>query len=191
MPQAKIPGGMTPEHFMEIRRHLHEVLRDIETVTGAEPKWVSCRLNETGRGDPSPFFVGWVENDALQRTRVGKNLPDPGLFRFGDNIHSQLYAECLQAKGALVRRDWSTQRAEVFCKNLYLPNVGVFDVDVEKYRVSVAVKVNNRCVGTLNTGLSKNPGTSADGKMAYWAQDSKSPLVQYLKKEFELGGPTF
>jgi hypothetical protein len=189
MAKARIPGGVAPEHFMEIRNLLNRVVKDIDAVTGREPKWVSSRLNETGRDDPSPFFVGWVENDALKKERVNNNLPDPGLFRFADNIYTQLYAESLKGSG-IVRRNWTRQRGERLCKNLYVSNIGAYDLDMETHRLSIAIKADGHYVGTLNAGFSKDPGTSANKTIESWAQDSKSALVQYLNKEFELGGPS-
>ena len=56
-------------------------------------------------------------------------------------------------------------------------------------RLSVAVKVNNRYVGTLNTGLSVDPGIKLDDKMMQWAQSANSELVQYVRNEFAAGGP--
>ncbi len=191
MAKAKIPGGITPEHFIQIRNLLNEVLKDIETATGREPKWVSSRLNETARDDVSPFFVGWVENEELRSKRVSKNLPDPGLFRFADNIHTRIYAECLDVKGpgGVKRRDWAKDGAEMFGKNLYVSHVGLFDLHDETHRRSIAIKMDKRYVGTLNAGLSKDLGVSIDRKLQYWAQDPKSALVQYLSREFELAGP--
>jgi hypothetical protein len=56
-------------------------------------------------------------------------------------------------------------------------------------RLSVAIKVNNRYVGTLNTGLSVDPGNKLDSKIMQWAQSTNSELVQYLRNEFAAGGP--
>ena len=67
MAKAKIPAGITPEMFLEVRTQLLKVLKDLEGLKGA---WVTTRLNETGRKDPSPIFVGWVEHKDLVAKRV-------------------------------------------------------------------------------------------------------------------------
>jgi len=64
-----------------------------------------------------------------------------------------------------------------------------FTENNEISRLSVAVKVNNRYVGTLNTGLSVDPGKKLDDKMMQWAQSANSELVQYVRNEFAAGGP--
>ena len=62
-----------------------------------------------------------------------------------------------------------------------------------KHRRSIAIQVDNRCVGTLNAGFSNDPGPGVDSTMKDWARDpSKSNLIKYLKNrtdDFQLGGP--
>jgi hypothetical protein len=174
MAKAKIPAGITPEIFIEVRTQLLKVLKDLEGMKGA---WVTTRLNETGRKDPSPVFVGWVEHKDLITKRVQRNEPDPGLFRFGDDHYSKIYEECLANPGSVRRRDWNVDKPELTGKTLDI-KAGVM------HRRSIAVKANGGYVGTLNAGFFADPGDKADGVMTRWAQNSGSELVKYLLGHF-------
>lgn len=189
MAKARIPGGITAETFLEIRNLLNRVLQDIDTTTRAEPKWVSTRLNETGRDDLSPYFVGWVEHKDLIDKRVRVNDPDPGLYRFGDDRYSQIYEDCLKNPGVVQKRDW-TKDVDKWIQGAKTLSVkaGVM------YRRSIGIKVDGRCVGTLNVGIGKvldaNTDREVEQALKKWAEDSTSGLVRYLRDNFELGGPT-
>lgn len=189
----KIPAGITPEDFMKTRDLLNGVLEALNkaAANGGGPLWVSCRLNETGRNDPSPFFVGWVEDKETRDQRVLRNDPDPGLYRFGDDYYSQIYEECVRKPGVIVAIDEVAQKIVGQKGQMHwISGAKSLSLKAEaKHRRSIAIQVDNRCVGTLNAGFSDDPGTSVNKTMESWAQDSKSQLVQYLKKEFELGGP--
>ncbi len=197
MGQTRIPVDVTFEHYIAVKSVLEHFLEQIEGIVGNAPKWVSCRLNQTNSTDPKPFFLGWVENDALRNIRISENKPDPGLFRFLDDVDAPVYRKCLKNAGDVWKED-SPKLAQANRVNpkvdplfLYV-NCGYFRLpkDHETCRVSIALKVDGRYVGTLNTGLSKDPGTSIDNKMKEWGQSSTSELVQYVKNEFALGGPT-
>jgi hypothetical protein len=199
MGQTKIPVDVTFEHYIAVRSILEHVLQDIENSVGTAPKWVSCRLNQTSISGPKPFFLGWVENQELKAIRLMGNKPDPGLFRFLDDVDAPVYRSCLQNPKNVWREDWSKKNItkghrvnpKVDPLFLYLDN-GYFEIpkDQETCRISIAIRVENHYVGTLNTGLSKDPGTSINDKMTQWGQSSTSELVQYVKNEFALGGPT-
>jgi hypothetical protein len=196
MGQTKIPVDVTFEHYIAVRSILEHVLQDIESSVGTAPKWVSCRLNQTNISDPKPFFLGWVENQGLKAIRLMGNKPDPGLFRFLDDVDAPVYRSCLKNPQNAWKEDWG--KGQGIRKNpkvdplfLYLEN-GYFEIpkDQERCRISIAIRVENHYVGTLNTGLSKDPGTSINDKMMQWGQNNTSELVQYVKNEFALGGPT-
>jgi hypothetical protein len=186
---SKIPGGVTPEHFMKIREFLSRILRDVQD-TGAKPMWVSCRLNET-REDISPVFVGFFEHQEMKEQRIRRNLPDPGLYRFGDIHYSRLYEECLQRPGEVVQRDWRVDqldphKMEDGDAKFFSQKLGVM------YRRSLGIKVDHLCVGTINVGFKHSPETTdaeIEAVMRRWAIEHDSDLTNYLQQHFELGGP--
>ena len=186
---AKIPGGVTPDHFIKIREFLNRILREVQDA-GTKPMWVSCRLNES-RDDISPVFVGFVEHQELRDQRARKNLPDPGLYRFGDTHYSRLYEECLERPGEIVRRDWRFDQSDPLKMEdgdakFFSQKLGVM------YRRSLGIKLDNRCVGTINVGFKDNPADETDTKvesaMRKWAIDPNSELSNYFRQNFELGG---
>jgi hypothetical protein len=196
MGQTRIPVDVTFEHYIAVRSVLEHFLEQIEGIVDNAPKWVSCRLNQTSLADPKPFFLGWVENDALRKIRISENKPDPGLFRFLDDVDAPVYRNCLKNAGDVWRESLpkltrgNRINPKVEPLHLYL-EAGYFGLpkDPETCRLSIAIKANGRCVGTLNIGLSNDPGTSINNKMKEWGQNSTSELVQYVQNEFALGGP--
>lgn len=174
MAKVKIPAGITPEMFLEVSNLLIKALKDLESVKGG---WVTTRLNETGRKDPSPMFVGWVEHKDLEAKRIQRNEPDPGLFRFGDDHYSKIYEECLQNPGSVRKRNWNVDKPELTGKTLDI-KAGIM------HRRSIAVKVDGGYVGTLNAGFFEDPGDTADSTMNRWAQSPNSELVKYLQDHF-------
>jgi len=195
--RVRIPENVTSRHYDEARSILEDVLRDIEGVVGDEPKWVSCRLNQTDVDDPKPFFLGWVENYGLKNERIRVNRQDPGLFRFLDDVAADTYSNSLTNPTRLNKQDWQktpprpprqTRPPILEELHLYLDG-GYFKLPIEKFRLSIAIKAANRYAGTLNTGLTKDPGTALDKKMEEWGQRDSSRLVQWVEREFVLGGP--
>src|SRR5919197_16255 len=67
----RIPGGITPEDFLEITRILRSILQDIDqelrnprairAKDDQRPKELHIRLNESDKPFPFPVFAGWVE----------------------------------------------------------------------------------------------------------------------------------
>lgn len=191
MPKT-IPGGIEPEDFIQIRNHLENCLEQIAT-TGSQVLWVSCRLNESGEKNPSPYFVGWVENKETRDERIRRNDPDPGLYRFGDDYYSEIYEECINNPNNIIRID-EDARQIIGKRDSMKWLAGAKSLSVKagaRYRMSIAIKVDNQCVGTLNAGFSSGPADSVDSIMVEWAQNSsKSKLVQYLKHpQYDFGGP--
>jgi hypothetical protein len=191
MARAKIPGGVTPEHFLEINHLLIRFLMNVKDVAkGAAPMWASCRLNES-RDDISPVFVGWVEDTALERRRIAKNQPHPGLFRFGDDHYSEIFEDCVKHPGVVRKRDWHQDLADPV-RGQWMDNAKKISVGMGvMYRRSIGIKVERWCAGTINIGFDKNPArvdSSVARVMKNWANPN-SPLVRYLRDNFDLGGP--
>lgn len=192
MPKT-IPGDIEPEDFIQIRNHLENCLKQI-AATGSQVLWVSCRLNESGEKNPSPYFVGWVENKETRDERIRRNDPDPGLYRFGDDHYSEIYEECLNKPNSVIGIDEAAHQI-IGNRDRMRWLAGAKSLSVKagaKYRMSIAIKVDNQYVGTLNAGFSNDPANSVDSIMVEWAQNSsKSKLVQYLKQpQYDFGGPT-
>ena len=195
MGSTRIPVDITFEHYMGIKSILEHALEDFERTIGYEPKWLTCRMNQSGTDSPrDAFFLGWVENQALREIRTGLNKADPGLFRFMDPVHGNTYRTALATPHKILKQSWKSRSVNggPSLKELKLyRDGGFYDLtsSCETCRRSVAIKVENRFVGTLNTGLSYDPGDGLDEKFMDWSQSPTSELVQYLKNEFNLGGP--
>ena len=189
----KIPAGITPDRFMEIRGHLKNILNELLIADASE---VHMRLNKTGEEDPSPVFVGWVENDSLEAKRVEKNLPDPGLYRFGDDIYAKVYKVTISDPDNIHERHWDQP------KDWDEKGLGEKALSKEaevNYQRSIAITVGGaderRSVGALIVGFhQKSPDAkiiaNIDTAIKKWAQGSQSTLVAYLLNNFEFGGPT-
>lgn len=185
----KIPGGIKLKDFDKISEYLRNIRGELNAV------WVSCRLNETGEKDPSPFFVGWVEDDQAERARIGRNDPDPGLYRFGDDYYSEIYEECLKNPDRVIAIDEKAQKIVGKTDQMqWLAGAEFLSVKSgANHRRSIAIKINRRSVGTLNAGFINDPGNTVDKKMKDLAQPpdpDQSALTKYLKDNFDLGGPT-
>jgi|SRR5215831_1404142 len=197
MGKTNIPVDITFEHYIAVRSILQHVLQDIESAVGDGAKWVTCRLNQSGEKELKAFFLGWLENEKLKAIRISQNHPDPGLFRFLDDVDTPTYKNTLGQPKQVHKQVWGSKTTKIINNPsteplyLYLDN-GYFKLpaDHEICRLSIAIKVGDHYVGTLNTGLSQDPGTKINNKMMEWGQNNTSELVQYLKNEFELGGPT-
>jgi hypothetical protein len=196
MGPTRIPVDVSFEHYMGMRSILQHALQDFELTIGYEPKWLTCRLNQSGTKDTDDaFFLGWVENQSLRENRIGLGKPDPGLFRFMDPVHGDTYKNALASPNQIFRQWWEKGpdgKGKPSLKELKLYRDGGFynlQSGCETCRQSIAIRVENRYVGTLNTGLSKDPGKTLDEKLLEWSQSPTSELVQYLKNEFNLGGP--
>jgi len=191
MARVKIPGGVTPEHFLEINNLLVQFLKDVKEVArNARPMWASCRLNES-RDDISPVFVGWVEDDSLRERRLKRNEPHPGLFRFGDDHYSEVFEDCVKQPGVVKKRDWK-QDLDHPVKGQWMVNAKKISVGMGvMYRRSIGIKVEKCAAGTINVGFAGDP-TKVDGAVGRvlkkWAGPN-SELVSYLRDQFELRGP--
>jgi hypothetical protein len=193
MAATRVPVDISFEHFMAVRSILRHIMEDLEMTVGSEPKWLTCRLNQSDTTEPTAFFLGWIENAALSQIRTATYQPDPGLFRFMDPVHGTTYGSALKKAPRVLRQSWSKPdrtKSPLAPFRLYQRkgHYGITDSN-EIARLSVAIKVRDRFAGTLNTGLSVDPGTRLDSKMMQWAQSPSSELVQYVRNEFVPGGP--
>jgi hypothetical protein len=193
MGQTRIPVDCSFEHYMAVKSILEHALEDFERTIGHEPKWLTCRLNQSDTASTdNAFFLGWVENRSLRKIRIGLDKPDPGLFRFMDPVHGDTYKRALASPTEILRQSWTRGSREPLPELKLYRDGGLYNltsVGRETCRKSIAIKVGNQFVGTLNTGLSKDPGDALDDKFMEWSQSATSELVQYLKNEFKLGGP--
>jgi hypothetical protein len=191
MARSKIPGGVTPQHFLDINNLLIQFLRDVRTAAkGVAPMWASCRLNES-RDDISPVFIGWVEDASLEARRIARNQPHPGLFRFGDDHYSEIFEDCVKQPGVVKKRDWHQDLAHPV-KGQWMDNAKKLSVGLGvMYRRSIGLKVHKTSVGTINIGFNRNPAKAEAAiarVMKNWSH-ADSALVKYLSDNFELGGP--
>jgi hypothetical protein len=208
----RIPGGITPEHFLEINRILEMILRDIETELEAvqtarkqtylddeKPKELHIRLNESDKPWPFAVFVGWVESEDVRNKRQDWNHPHPGLQRFGHDVYSEIYGEAFRyandpdPKNHFRYRDWGAgeileKRSEEKATD---PKSG------NNFQTCLAIVIDDHAVGTLVVGFRQRPADELFERtkqlLGEWAREpassSRNGLVEYLKNTFELGGP--
>lgn len=209
----RIPEGISADDFNDIRKLLDDFRRKI----GASQ--VSMRLNESDEEDHSfSYFVGFVQDEATSKRREELGIPDPGLFRFGDDVPSKEYRDAIKTTVDFVNkrvaspfaeRDWSS--VNISARNFPPPYkkkaMGSKGIDVHTgvhYRKYIGIlvdgiKVNGsnarRCVGMLGVGFPSKAAAQAvrdlDDQIRQWAQGpgNASSLISYLRSNFELGGP--
>ncbi len=206
----RIPGGITPEDFLEITRILRSILQDIDQelrnprATRANdderPKELHIRLNESDKPFPFPVFAGWVEADDVRETRQDWNQPDPGLQRFGDDVYSEIYGEAFRNANNKKRnehfryRDW--KKGEILEKR-----AGEKATDPKagnSFQTCLAIVAQGRAVGTLVVGFRRKPSnkslTKTQRTLRQWARepdttDARDALINFLIRRFDLGGP--
>ena len=207
-----IPGGITLDDFREIQKLLAEIFQDIKKNTGgSEPQELHMRLNESEKPWPLPIFVGWHEDSP--DNRIHYNHPHPALWRFGDDVLSEVYAEAInfadeeEGDKAFQYRDWTIEMGEKRAgERATDPKAG------NNFQTCLAIVINDtprvpegevqtfrRAVGTLVLGFRQKPNgdvlTKAHQIMREWALekvakiDRRGGLIAWLKREFDLGGP--
>jgi len=201
---VNIPEGITIVEFSAISNLLAAILSDL----GASQ--VSMRLNESQRTGDAPlgddryfhfsYFVGSVQNETTQAERKAQLIPDPGLYRFGDNVTSK---EIREAVGKAV----AGSQSDLFATRGWLPGTEEAEsrkkkgmgsrgmgreagLKLQKY---IGIKVDDRCVGTLGVSFTVAPtniGTVED-QIIGWAREPGTPstLIDYLSNNFYLWGP--
>jgi hypothetical protein len=219
-----IPGGIRLDDFRTIQGYLAEIFSDIASATGQtelppefRPQELHMRLNESEKPWPLPIFVGWYEAEGVEDRRMQFNHPHPALWRFGDDVLSEVYAEAInfadeEGDKAFQYRDWSTEMAEKRAGeratdpkagNLYQTCLAIV-IDNETPRVIPRTDDESptfrRAVGTLVLGFRQRPDgdvlNNAHQVMREWAIENvaktaagRGGLIAWLKKEFDLGGP--
>jgi hypothetical protein len=181
--KAKIPGEITLAHYGEINKLLLDVLNETHAMQ------VVARLNETGKEEPAPVFIGWVENAARARARLAQNDSAPGLLRAGDTASSTTYEKCFH--NGSIERDWLNPEHVQERKLVELclsQKSGVNYLRV--IRIEVTEGNTRRGVGVLGAGFPMRPDDcgKVDEILKAWAQSDRRELVPYLMKNFELGG---
>jgi hypothetical protein len=209
----RIPEGITPDDFNTIRK----LLGDFRDKIGASQ--VSMRLNESDEEDHGfSYFVGFVQDDATRKKGEDLGFPDPGLFRFGDDVPSKEYRETVKrtlefsarkTASPFVERDWSTINVSAgkYPNEYKKKGLGSKNIDVHTgvhYRKYIGILVDgiknngssaSRCVGMLGVGFPSKAAAQAvrdlDDQIKNWAQTpgTGSSLIKYLRDAFELGGP--
>jgi len=207
------------DDFATIQKYLAEMFQDIENETDRSnlPQELHLRLNESEKPWPLPIFVGWHETRGAAERRVRFNQPHPALWRFGDDILSEVYAEAIhfadeEGEKAFQFRDWTRELGEKRAGekatdpkagNLYQTCLALV-IDNEAPRVVQPAAGEpttfRRAVGTLVLGFKEKPNgdllNRAHQIMREWALETvaktdrrRSGLIDWLKKEFDLGGP--
>ncbi len=212
-----IPGGIGLNDLTTIQKYLADIFQDIENEIGESDiaQELHMRLNESEKPWPLPIFVGWHE--ASDRQRMHFNHPHPALWRFGDDVLSEVYAEAINfadevGDAAFQYRDWNTEMGEKRAGeratdpkagNLYQTCLAIV-IDNETPRVVPPVEGEpatfRRAVGTLVLGFRQKPDgdllNRAHQVMREWAiqgvpktDPKRRGLIDWLTKEFDLGGP--
>ncbi|SRR5712692_316224 len=191
---VKIPGGITVDHFVQVRKFLEQVLAELK-ARGTGAKRVVTRLNDSESSGPAPYFVGIIEDQDLVQERVRRNEPDAGLFRFGDDNPSKVYDETVSVpSGRIIERNWDRDRHE---KKKGAQTLG-HDIGCKHQRF-IAIRIplgsQHQHVGTITVGFEQDPGpqmAQIQAIMTKWAQDAhNSDFIKYLKDNFTLNGPKF
>jgi len=182
--RARIPGQISLTHYAEINKLLLQALSDVKAMQ------VVARLNETGKKEPAPVFVGWVEDEKRAQVRLLANESHPALLRAGDTDSSTTYEMCF--RDGVVERDWTNPSHVQERKNIELclsQKTGVNYLRVIRIEVSDENK-QRLGVGVLGAGFSGKPDDldKVDHLLRSWAQTDEHELVPYLTKNFELGG---
>ena len=185
-PDKKIPDDITQRDLKTIQAQLTTILTELGP-TGVEI--VNMRLNETGKIDAAPVFVGWVESESVKNLRSRRRESNPESSRILDDVPGGEYKEALEAKGTIRDRDWPARlREKSKQQKAQVPGAGIL------YQRLIGIVVKNRCVGTLNIGFPVKPPNQAiqeaDKVITRWAKDPTSKLVAFLGTNFQLGGPT-
>ena len=193
MPAAKIPEDITCDIRDTINGILGQFLAEVQKMTGAPEIFVNCRLNRSDqKTGPSPCCVGWVESYELKKKREAIGLDDPAITRFLDNHLSPIYSECICNRTVAVNaRDYGKLKTiaaeKVVGSRAYDVILGQF------YRRYACIIADGRRTGTVTIGSNKPPSDSAtiEKELGDWAQgfNSKTRLIEYLKNNFDLGGP--
>ena len=208
----RIPGGITPQDFLDINIILDDILRDIDTELGnlrvsrkenylddERPKELHIRLNESDKPWPFPVFVGWVESEDVRERRQDWNHGHPGLVRFGDDVYSEIYGEALRYANHPDRKEWFRWR-DWGAGEILEKRSGEKATDPKSgntFQTCFAMVIDDHAVGTLVVGFRQKPDDDLLKKtqetFEEWGRSPKltrrNRLIEFLKNKYELGGP--
>jgi hypothetical protein len=186
-----IPDGLTDVHFRKIREVLEKILSALRTeIKKKAGIRVTSRLNCSATEKAIPVWVGTVEDEIVAKQRRF----EAGLVRFGRTNRSKVYEETINDRRWRVHdRDWSKSLSEkkedgYGPGEAYGPSAGY----MHQLFVPIRVKEKNgyRHVGTITVGFKEPPDRDkVDSIMKQWAE--RGDYLNYLKENFNLGGPVF
>lgn len=180
---AVIPDDLKDSHRQDIQKYLEAALAELGSQ-GAQR--VTSRLNYSNTNTPAPVWAGTVEAKSIRDLRRF----DAGEVRFGQSNRSKVYEDALN-KGGIIRRDWGNELPEKSQAG-YGPGQALGPRAGCRYQLFIALRTNEgRRFGTLTVGFKQEPTDMKEVEriMGDWATEKK-PYVPYLKKNFDLGGPS-
>jgi hypothetical protein len=185
--RANIPKDLAIDHQRGIARVLQPILDKLERHGAGQI--VVC-MNETGKEEPAPRFVGYLLGKEVDDIRKKKGEPDPGYARFGGRPTSFMYEECLSRKGRMLEVDRTklddqtkmklTEEAQSLTRGI-------------TYLMLRAINVDGRWAGLVGIGFQDKDkpkdGVKDEFNMVLTEVATHSELVKYLEENFEAGGP--
>jgi hypothetical protein len=190
----------------EIKKLTDKILNEFGPLGAKQTNW---RLNQSDKPPTIeerrlPVFIYWVATNDITKTLLDKSgeKVDFGRRRLGDSLTSSVYDEGLDrvVRGIkdVVVRDWDCDRLlkeKKVDSQLLVPKAGLrhqrfIGIVVEQPEG----KKQRRCGGLLTLSFEKTPSKpeDVDAKMKQWAAwpgYPKSELVNFIEKNFVLGGP--
>jgi len=202
---VNIPEGITIQEFSAVSDLLKSILLDV----GASQ--VSMRLNESQRNGDLPlgddryfhfsYFIGSVQDTATETARRAQLIPDPGLYRFGDNVTSKEIREAVgkavvgSANNLFATRGWQpgTPEETASRQKKGMGSRGMGRESGLKLQKYIGIKIHNRCVGTLGVSFTTPPLDilAVEDKIKGWVREPGNPntFLNYLRNNFNLWGP--
>lgn len=194
MSLTDVPDGLGDRHFNDIRDFLSQILGELTTALAARPNTgmirVTSRLNSSETNKAIPVWAGTVEDDSVLKARRF----DAGGMRYGQSNRSKVYEETVNDRNWDIHyRDWSTQLSEK-TDNGYGPGQAYGPIKGFMHQMFIAIRVKQdgkfRHVGTITAGFKHLPDRkTVEPIMKRWAEAGS--YVDYLKSNFNLGGPVF
>jgi hypothetical protein len=189
--------------WKEIKKLTDKILNEFGLLGAKQVNW---RLNQSDTPKSEtlaklPVFINWHATNDITKTLLDKGgvKKDLGERRLGDGVPSSVYDEGLDRVGKdIVVRDWDCDRLlkeKKVDSQLLVPKAGLMH---QRFIGIVAEqpesKKQRRCVGLLTCSFERKPSKpeDVDAKMKQWASwpgYPKSELVDFIEKNFVLGGP--
>ena len=199
MAKVKIMAGINRRQWQAARAGIRNItkiiLKEFQTLGAKQVNW---RLNESVR-HKRPVFIDWLAVKEINDKLAAKSgVRDYGVYRFLDPVPSKVYNEALDKAGKeIIVRDW---KCELLLKEkrvesrLLVQKAGLMH---QRFIGIIAKQAGmRRCVGTLTVSFESRPEEKSkkqvDEKMKEWASWdpwAKSKLVEFIERQFVLGGP--